>query len=276
MLTGFIATVLSAEHMSVRSLNKPILIMEAMQEFQPDLVLLDVIMPGLSGYDVCRTLRSTQAWQDIPILFLTSRNDAEGRASAFQAGGNDFLSKPVLAQELIARVNAQLHQSKVKPVAAQNQVMLSGTEFVDTCQAMLDVPERSFLPLSVCLLGIDDFADLGVVHGFLAAQAVTNKLSQLLHERFRNEDLRARLSEEGFALSFPATAKQVAAAAVQHLLSEFSDLRFPSSSMGSFKVTFCAGISDSDEAENMQTLLGEANRRFVESKRARFGAVTAS
>jgi len=273
MLTGFIASILSAQHMSVRSLNQPILIMEAMEEFQPDLVLLDVIMPGLSGYDVCRMLRSTPPWSDLPILFLTSRSDAEGRSSAFQAGGNDFLSKPVLADELIARVKAQLSKSRPN---AQDQAMLSGKEFIETCEAILQVPDRSFLPLSVCLLGIDDFVNLGVVHGFHSTQEVTDKLTQLLHERFRNEDVRARLSEDGFAIAFPGTDKEVAAEAMQLFLTEFSDLRFSSSTMGNFKVTFCAGVSDSTEGETIHMLLSVANRKFVESKRTKFGAVTAS
>jgi PleD family two-component response regulator len=97
-----------------------------------------------------------------------------------------------------------------------------------------------------------------------------------LHERFRNEDVRARLSEDGFALAFPATDKQVAAQAIQHFLHEFADLRFSSTTIGNFKVTFSAGVADSTEGQNIQTLLGAANRRFAESKSARFGAVTAS
>jgi PleD family two-component response regulator len=128
----------------------------------------------------------------------------------------------------------------------------------------------------VCFLAIDDFVNLGVVHGFLSAQEVTKTLNRLLHERFRNEEVRARLSDDGFALAFPATDKQVAARAIKHFLNEFADLRFASSTMGNFKVTFSAGLADSTEGETMQTLLGEANRRFVESKQARFGAVTAS
>ncbi len=105
-LTDYITQILTKHNMNVRGLNKPIAILETLQDFKPDLLLLDVMMPGLSGFDLCRMLRATEAWGDLPIIFLTARSDEQGRAAAFQSGGTDFLIKPVLAEELVARVRA--------------------------------------------------------------------------------------------------------------------------------------------------------------------------
>jgi len=114
VMTMLISNILSAESMVVRPLNEPILIMDAVEKFKPDLILLDVVMPGLSGYDLCGLLRTTEKWSQVPVIFLTSRTDQIGQAAAFLAGGNDFLNKPILAKELVVRVKAQLARSRSK------------------------------------------------------------------------------------------------------------------------------------------------------------------
>ncbi|MDJ0841972.1 MAG: two-component regulator propeller domain-containing protein [Acidobacteriota bacterium] len=73
-----------------------------------DLVLLDVMMPGLSGYQVCRDLRRQHSVNDLPIIFLTARNQVTDLVNAFDAGGNDFLTKPVIKKELLSRVDTHL------------------------------------------------------------------------------------------------------------------------------------------------------------------------
>src|SRR6202043_2057431 len=87
VLTTFLQNILGGEGMHVSALNEPIGIMECLENVKPDLVLLDVMMPGLSGYDVCRLLRAHQDWKALPVVFLTSKSDARGRAAAFEAGG---------------------------------------------------------------------------------------------------------------------------------------------------------------------------------------------
>jgi len=73
-----------------------------------DLVLLDIMMPELDGYEVCEQLRSNNKTKNLPIIFLTAKTDAESIKKGFQLGGNDFLTKPFNAEELLARVKTQL------------------------------------------------------------------------------------------------------------------------------------------------------------------------
>ena len=74
----------------------------------PDLVLLDVDMPGMSGYQVCRKLRDNPSFSHLPVIFLSGMVGEEERLAGIEAGGNDFLSKPVFADELCARIKLQL------------------------------------------------------------------------------------------------------------------------------------------------------------------------
>ena len=74
----------------------------------PDLVLLDVMMPGMSGYDVCRAIRADPAHAMLPVVLVTALDPAEERAKGLDAGADDFLSKPVSQSELLARVRSLL------------------------------------------------------------------------------------------------------------------------------------------------------------------------
>jgi DNA-binding response OmpR family regulator/DNA-binding CsgD family transcriptional regulator len=74
----------------------------------PDLILLDVVMPGEDGFTVCEALRAAPAWRDIPVIFLTAIDAAEQKVRAFAAGAVDYVTKPVHVPELVARVRVQL------------------------------------------------------------------------------------------------------------------------------------------------------------------------
>ena len=73
------------------------------------LVLLDVVMPGMDGFEVCARLRATEKGKTLPIILLTGRNDVDTRLEGMQSGVSEFLAKPVTRHELLARVRAQLH-----------------------------------------------------------------------------------------------------------------------------------------------------------------------
>ncbi|MCP5000489.1 MAG: response regulator, partial [Hyphomicrobiales bacterium] len=89
----------------------------------PDLVLLDVMMPGMSGYEVCRRLREQYPANEVPVMLLTAKNQVQDLVAGFEAGANDYLTKPFSKEELLARVNTHL---RMKTLVAENVRM--GTE----------------------------------------------------------------------------------------------------------------------------------------------------
>lgn len=93
---------------------------------EPDLILLDVLMPHLDGYEVCRRLKSNPATATTPILFLSARKTLPSRLEGFAAGGIDYIAKPFSAEEVLARINAQLqvkdHLSRLEAIATRNVV----------------------------------------------------------------------------------------------------------------------------------------------------------
>ncbi len=79
----------------------------------PDLILLDVLMPQTSGFELCRKIRNRFSMTELPIIFLTSKNSISDLVEAFSLGANDFIVKPFQRDELVSRVNSQLHQLKI-------------------------------------------------------------------------------------------------------------------------------------------------------------------
>jgi sigma-B regulation protein RsbU (phosphoserine phosphatase) len=82
--------------------------LKAIEKSPPDLVLLDIVMPGLDGYEVCRRLRQESATREMPVMFLSALEDAQDKARGFELGGNDYLTKPFEMLEVKARVRSLL------------------------------------------------------------------------------------------------------------------------------------------------------------------------
>lgn len=75
----------------------------------PNLILLDVMMPGMDGYEVCRRIKANEAWAQIPVIFMTALNDPEDKVRAFTAGAVDYITKPIYSAEVLARVSTHIN-----------------------------------------------------------------------------------------------------------------------------------------------------------------------
>ncbi|MEX0637286.1 MAG: response regulator, partial [Burkholderiales bacterium] len=113
-MVGFLARLLQSEGMAVETAADGAAALSLVSATSPDLVLLDVMMPGASGFDVCRLLKGDEATALIPVVLVTSLEDSESRVRGIEAGADDFLSKPVKREELIARVKTlrRLHDTR--------------------------------------------------------------------------------------------------------------------------------------------------------------------
>lgn len=83
------------------------------RDVEPDLILLDIQMPEVDGFDLCRQIRAVEAFKNIPIVFVTARRTAQDVKSGIAAGGNDFITKPFDTQNLMARLNRWLKQKQL-------------------------------------------------------------------------------------------------------------------------------------------------------------------
>ena len=107
----------------------------------PDLILLDIVMPGVNGFDLCRKLKALPEAADIPIIMLSVKDSAEDIVQGFEAGAADYVSKPFNAEELMARVNAQI---ELKQVSDQQTRLIDELE-----KALSDVKQLAEL-IPIC------------------------------------------------------------------------------------------------------------------------------
>ncbi len=96
--------------------------LQQVEQVNPDLILLDVMMPDIDGFEVCRRLKEKESTQEIPIIFMTALNDIEHKVKGFEAGAADYITKPVQYKEVLARINTHLKIHRLqKDLQAQNQ-----------------------------------------------------------------------------------------------------------------------------------------------------------
>lgn len=228
ILTSYIEKVLSSHGMAVSTLNEPIRILDTLEQTRPDLILLDVIMPGLSGYDICRMLRASERWSGMPIVFLTSKSDAQGRTAAFQAGADDFLAKPIISDELLLRVKLQLQRARnERERGGTDQItgLLSEEAFLNRGEQLLAAAQTAVENLSLAVVQIADFDELDN-YGMFAKINVIATLGKLIQARFPAETLRGRLGESGFVLAFRGESARTAADALSFLIDELEQINF--------------------------------------------------
>lgn len=206
-LTDLVARILRLEGYYVQTLNEPIHILEALEECQPEAVILDVIMPGLSGYDVCREIRNQEKWKHVPILFLTAKSNQEGRALAFRAGGDDLIGKPVVREELIGRVRAYAERTRLKVSQVERDQLtnlLTRSAFKVQAEDRLKECLALNVPFTLALISIDTRSSLDPEHTLATMEAsLTASLGAIIRGRFEPSVLKARFAERVFALGFP-------------------------------------------------------------------------
>lgn len=102
-------SLLREENYQVRALTEGWKVFDSLEKGRPDLILLDIVMPEISGITICKQLKNDERYSSIPVIFLTSRNDSDSIVEGFLAGAQDYVSKPVNPKELLARVGTHIH-----------------------------------------------------------------------------------------------------------------------------------------------------------------------
>lgn len=111
---------LEQEGYRVKVLNDPLSFVATVREFEPDLMVLDIMMPELNGLQLCRIARSDPAMKNIPVIFLTAKGEAEDRVKGLETGAEDYVSKPFNTRELMLRVEKILNRGAVAQGASES------------------------------------------------------------------------------------------------------------------------------------------------------------
>lgn len=166
---------------TVTLINNPVNGLEQIKIDKPDLLVLDVMMPNMSGHDLAREIRGSKGLEDLPILVLTARSQEIDRTTALKSGADDYLSKPVTSQELIERVDRLLAKKGGKSSPAQGILItffgLRGGVGRTTLAVNLASALRRISQLEVCLVDFSPSGSQAVMHMRLQARSSWADLS---------------------------------------------------------------------------------------------------
>ena len=198
----------------------------------PDLILLDVVMPEMDGLQVCTTLKADALTTDIPVIFITGQSQAEEETAALQAGGVDFIVKPVNPAVVRARVKTHL-TLKAQGDQLRAMAFLDGLtgianrrRFDEALQAEWRAAQRRGEPLALLMIDIDHFKRYNDHYGHLAGDACLQAVARSLPPRLsRSHDLAARYGGEEFACLLPNCTLQSALAKAEEIRAAVEQLR---------------------------------------------------
>ena len=184
----------------------------------PDVILLDVEMPELDGFEVLSALKSDAELRDIPVVFLTSRSSIDDVVAGLRGGAHDYLKKPFEHVELIARVGSAVHVKKLQDELRQRNVDLDRMSRTDALTGLYNrrhldeelvrqqsQANRHLDPLCVLLLDIDHFKRVNDTHGHPAGDLVLCAFADRLRTELRAADIAGRWGGEEFLVIMPRT-----------------------------------------------------------------------
>ncbi len=154
----------------------------------PDLVLLDVVMPGLDGFETCRRLKSQQTLQDVPVIFMTALSSTEDKVTGFQAGAVDYVTKPFRQEEILARVNTHLQIRDLnRSLHDANQELMITLDHLKATQAQL-IESEKMAALGGLMSGMAHTINTPLGIGVTAASALELQTRNLI-EAYQNDKM---------------------------------------------------------------------------------------
>jgi diguanylate cyclase (GGDEF)-like protein len=254
----------------------------ALSAFQPDLVLMDILLPGVSGSDLARCLRQDARHATLPVVFLTTESQLEVRIEAIKAGGDDYLIKPVAPGLLLSMVAARIERARVLRDLIERDGLtglLTQTAFLERARIAIGRLQRhpEGPVLALVIVGLDLFQEVNDAYGHPVGDGVLASLAAVLKRRLRQTDTIGRLGTEEFGLLLEDLTREDAVRLLHRLVADFSAVEQGAEDGRTFHAGFSAGIAMFEpRSTDLSAWVGRANRALSGAKQAGCGQVVAA
>jgi diguanylate cyclase (GGDEF)-like protein len=247
--------------------------LDLLRQETPDVILLDIVMPGIDGYEVCTRLKAHPRWRDIPILFITAKTDEASLVRAFDVGGSDYVTKPFRARELLARVRIQVEYRRAMEQLRRMAVTdeLTGAHnrraFFELAGRLFEDAQTHAAPLAALMLDLDHFKQINDGYGHAVGDAALRQFAAMVQALLPATHLFGRLGGEEFALLAPGADAQTATELAEQLRAAVAELTL-AAAPSHLRMTVSIGVATLCEgAADLDALLRQADDRLFEAKR---------
>jgi diguanylate cyclase (GGDEF)-like protein len=251
----------------------------------PDLVLLDVMMPEMDGMDACRLLKETEATRDIPVIFLSARDETEMKVNGLSIGADDYISKPFEAEELIARVRVAIRlkrerdslRTSVKEASLRAEVA-QARAVTDALTGLLNryglqhtlarehaEARRYNRPLSCLVIDLDNFKVINDTYGHPIGDLALQQIAGILREAVRASDTVFRYGGEEFLALLPETDLEGAIALAEKIRAAAAARPF-GDARNIFTLTLSAGAASLSDNESGHDMIARADMALYHAK----------
>jgi len=265
--------ILEAEGYEVRWCGDPRRFGAELDAFHPHLVLMDVLMPGTTGYELVRLLRDNERYAGLPVLFLTTQGQIAARIAVVRAGGDDHFVKPVSRSLLVSTVKARIERSR----RMQDLLETDGLTRLLTRSALLDRaraitagehanPRR---PPVWVMIDLDHFKSINDRHGHAAGDRVLAAVGGLLRRRLRMSDVVGRYGGEELAILLEGLSPDAAVRLADRLRAELASEEVAGQEGGPpIHANFSAGVAPLLPGMSWGDWRDAADQALYEAKRA--------
>lgn len=257
------ANVLNRAGMVTQVCNEPLDVLEVMKAFSPDLVLMDMYMPGCTGVELARVIRQQQEYINLPIIYLSGEEDRERQLAAMAEGGDDFLTKPVNPGHLLTTVRTRVSRARqLQNLIACDSLtgLLNHTHLLGALDHALR--HSNGAPVTFVMIDIDHFKQVNDQFGHPTGDAVIRNLALFLRQNLRKTDPIGRYGGEEFAVVLVDADASQATRILDEIRLNFSRLIHDG---GHLRVTFSCGIAEW-QGESLSELVAATDQALYRAK----------
>jgi diguanylate cyclase (GGDEF)-like protein len=264
----YVEAVLQKAGMNTLVLNAPMEVLGAIEEFTPELILLDMYMPDCNGQELAAAIRLQPAYTGIPIVFLSGESDRDKQMKALTHGGDDFLTKTIRPEHLIASIRTRVQRFRaLRSLMVRDSMtgLFNHTTTNEMFEAELGRAKRHGSVLALAALDIDHFKSVNDTYGHGVGDLVIKSLARLLKQRLRSTDIIGRMGGEEFSAILSGVDGPTAEKIMNDIRQAFSEIQHHTE-QGAFSVTMSCGIADFPRFETQVQLSEVADKALYAAK----------
>ncbi|MBW4521864.1 MAG: response regulator [Scytolyngbya sp. HA4215-MV1] len=251
-------TVLEPWGIHLTTLVDPQRFWEYLEKTNPDLLLLDVVMPNGNGLELCESVRNSPDWAGLPIVFLTAYRDTETVQRAFLAGADDLVCKPVVAPELITRVMSRIERQRFWRHLAERDgltQLANRVKFTRDLHQLIQKAASRNQSIALVILSIQGLNKINHQYGYAVGDAVLHQVGSALNPILCKGDLLARWSGNKFAIALCNKFSSYAFQQVSVAIADFAQKGVPISAVGQVQLKFSLGTAQyPQDGSNVQMI----------------------